>query len=401
MYGHVERTVLDHISKEEVIELLRELVRTPSVNPPGEEKEISELVFHKLGSIGMEVQTISAEPDRPNVIATLRGSGGGPVLILNTHMDTVPPGAAEDWTFDPFSAELRDGKIYGRGACDNKGSLAAMIAAAEALKKADLTLFGDLVLTAVVDEEMGGEKGTKYLVDEGLVKGDMAVACGVSNLDTIYVASRGGIQLEIVTRGKTSHAAMPHLGINAVEKMAKVILAIKKLRLKHKPHRLLGSPTIAPGTIIEGGIKVNVIPDKCKSLSDIRTVPGQSFEHVLDQINECLNSLRQSDEELQYELRVLHTTEPAEISENEQIVQVVKDVTKYVTKKEPKIAGIPGATDARFLINQAGIPTVVNFGPGTLDQCHVANEHIEVDQVLAAARIYALTALQICGWKRR
>lgn len=395
----IEKRVLDQISRKEVVELLRELVQTPSVNPPGEEKEISQLVSARLKQMGIEVQSVAVDPHRPNIVGRLRGIDHGTSLILNTHMDTVPPGDRKDWTFDPFSAEIKNNKVYGRGSCDNKGSLTAMIMAANALQKADVKLKGDLLLTAVVDEETGGEKGTKYLVDEGLIKGDMGIACGVSNLDKIYTASRGGIRLEIITKGKLAHAAMPHLGVNAVEKMAKVILAVKELKLKHRPHRLLGGPTIAPGTLIEGGVKINVIPNTCRSSFDIRTVPGQSFDRILDEIKECLHDLRQTDSEIKADIRVLRLTEPAEISEKEGIVQVARDATTYVTGKKPQIAGIPGATDARFLINQAGIPTIVDFGPGKLDQCHVANEHIEIDQVVAAAKIYALIVLKACGYQ--
>lgn len=394
-----QKRILAHIPRKDVVDLLSELVQTPSANPPGEEKEISQLVAAKLRGIGIQVQQVAAEPHRPNVIATLKGIGNGTSLVLNTHMDTVPPGDREDWTFDPFSAEIKDGKLYGRGACDNKGSLTAMIIAAKALREADITLEGDLMLTAVVDEETGGEKGTQYLVEKHLIKGDMAIACGVSNLDTIYTASRGGIRLEIITKGKLAHAAMPHLGINAVEKMAKVILAVKELKLKHTPHKLLGGPTIAPGTMIEGGVKTNMIPNTCKASFDIRTVPGQSFDEVLNEIRECLDQLKQSDPQLHTDIRVLRLTEPAEISEDEEIVQVARNVTTRITGKKPMITGIPGATDARFLINRARIPTIVDFGPGKLDQCHVANEHIEIDQVVAAAGIYALIALEVCGYQ--
>lgn len=396
---NIYNDVLNQISGKEIIKLLRKLVRTPSTNPPGNEEEMANLVYAKMKAIGMEVQTFAAEPGRPNVIGRLRGREGSPVLILNTHMDTVPPGDLKQWTFHPFSAKVKNNRIYGRGACDNKGSLAAMIMAASALKKADVELRGDLVLTAVVDEEMGGDKGTRYLVEKGLIRGDMGITCGVSNLDTLYIASRGSIWLEIVTKGKLSHASMPHLGINAVEKMAKVILAMKELKLKlPSPHKLLPSPTIAPGTTIAGGTKVNMIPDACKATFDIRIVPEQSFKEVLDEIKGCIEGLKLEDKELQAEVRVSRLIDPAEISEDERIVRIAKEATKYVTGREPKIAGISGATDARFLINQARIPTIVNFGPGRLNQCHVANEYIEIDQVVAATKIYALTALQACGY---
>ncbi|UCB60589.1 MAG: M20/M25/M40 family metallo-hydrolase, partial [Candidatus Bathyarchaeota archaeon] len=132
---------------------------------------------------------------------------------------------------------------------------------------------------------------------------------------------------------------------------------------------------------------------------DIRTVPDQSFDQILDEIEECLHDLKQIDSEIKANVKVLRLTNPAEISEKERIVQMARDATTYVTGKEPKIAGIPGATDARFLINQAGIPTIVDFGPGKLDQCHVANEHIEIDQVVDAAKIYALIVLKACGYQ--
>lgn len=393
---NIKSHVIDQISEKEVIDFLRELIQTPSVNPPGEEKEIAKLVATRLGEIGMDVQTVAAAPSRSNVVGRLQGHGEGDVLILNTHMDTVPPGEPKHWNSDPFSGEIKGRRVYGRGACDNKGSLAAMIMAAHALQRADVKLNGDLLLMAVADEEAGGEKGTKYLVEKGLINGNFGIACGVSNLDTIYVAGRGVMRLEMTTKGKLAHAALPHLGINAVEKMAKIILAIKDIQLVHTPHGLLGSPTIASGTMIEGGVKVNMIPDVCKASFDIRTVPGQSAKQILNEIQKCLDNLAQNDPELNAAVEMIRFTEPTEISETEKVVQIAKEATEYVTGMEPKIAGLPGATDARFL-NSAGIPTIVNFGPGSLDQCHVANEHIEIDQVVAATKIYALTALNVCG----
>ncbi|RLI43523.1 hypothetical protein DRO69_09165 [Candidatus Bathyarchaeota archaeon] len=391
----MKRRICYSIEKMEsdIADMAMTLIRFKSENPPGNEAEIADFLASKLESLGFEVKLVEAERKRPNVIATLKGEQGRSSLIFNGHMDVVPAGPLENWKQPPFEPVVKDGKIYGRGAADMKGALSSIFNAAKAVVELGVSLKGNLVIQFVADEEEGGAKGTEFLAKKGFIKGDYAVVCEPTGLK-IGVAEKGFIRTEITVRGKAAHSSTPSEGINAIVKMSKVIKALYDefpRKIAGKSHPLVGSPTVNVGTII-GGVRVNVVPDKCVIKLDRRLIPGEDPEEAFNEIIEILESVRKRDNQLKYEVKLIGEAEPSEISPQEEIVEVLKRNYEFVFHTNPTIYGLKGTTDARFFINQAQIPTVI-FGPGSIKEAHKVNENVSVKELVLATKIYSLTIL--------
>ncbi|MEM2875472.1 MAG: M20 family metallopeptidase, partial [Candidatus Bathyarchaeia archaeon] len=329
------------INPEDVTELTSELVRIPSVT--GKEGDVAEFISEKLAGLGFDVRVYEADVGRPNVVGTLKGTEGEPTLILNGHMDTVPPGEEGLWSKDPYGGEISGGRVYGRGSCDMKGGLACMLTAVEAILKCGVKLRGDLIYTAVVDEEGGGLKGTKFLVEKG-VKGDYAVIGEPTELE-VQVAHKGDLGLELTVKGRLAHAATPELGLNAIHKMLNVGRALltipERFRWDLKRHRLVGSPTIGI-SVIEGGIQRNMVPDRCKAIIDRRVVPSlESLEEARAEVESVLNSLKKEDNELNVELRTILDVEACEVEEDKEVVKVLKSCVRKCLGIEAEVTGAP------------------------------------------------------------
>jgi acetylornithine deacetylase/succinyl-diaminopimelate desuccinylase family protein len=388
---------LRKIKMEKVIALTRELIKIPSENPPGNERAVAEFIAEKLSNIGFSVMSYDYKPRRPNVVGLLPGLEKKPILMFNGHTDTVPVGEKSLWTADPFGAEIRNGKIYGRGASDMKAALAAMISAAEAIVKAGVKLNGTLIISCVADEEVTGF-GTKSLIDRGY-RANFAVIGEPTELK-VQIAHKGVLRVRITTKGKAAHASVPHKGINAIYKMSKACLALEKIssQLMTKRHSLLGSPTITVSTI-KGGLAMNVVPDRCEITIDRRLIPGENPENVKFEIDELLSSLKKDDPQFQVESEIIHILEPSETSADELIVRVAREAVAQITGKDPGATGFPATCDMRFLVNQAKIPTII-LGPGSLRQAHVVDEYVECQQVFDAAKIFALIILKLLCARR-
>ena len=233
-----------------------------------------------------------------------------PTLLFNGHMDVQPPG--HQWTRDPFAATVEGRQLYGQGAMDMKAGLTAIVFAVDSLRRAGRRLAGNVVVTAVADEVCGGHLGTGYLVANGLVQADMAVVCEPTG-DTVRIAHRGALWLEIEVAGKSAHGGRPWLGVNAVSKAARIITALEDQlvpSLKHRTHALLPAPTINIGTI-EGGTKTNLVADRAVIKIDRRMVPGEDADTAQAEVVEVCQAIRTADSE-QWSVnvrRVMHVTE--------------------------------------------------------------------------------------------
>ena len=344
-----------------------------------------------MKDLGLTVRVYEFKPGRPSVVGLLSGVKEKPTLMFNGHMDTVPVGDKDLWSVDPFEGVLRDGRIYGRGAADMKGALAAMIASVKAIVESEVRLRGRLILTFVADEEVTGY-GTRDLIRRGY-RADFAIV-GEPNELNVQTAHKGVLWLKVVTRGKAAHASVPHQGVNAIYRMADICLALEKMNslLAGRKHSLLGSPTINVGTI-KGGIKTNIVPDYCEITIDRRLIPGEKPIDVKQEIEETLESLGGKTSKLQFELEVLNLAEPSETPQDELIVQVARKAVKEVIGRDPGVTGFTATCDMRFLVNEAGIPTII-LGPGSLRQAHVIDEYVEVEQVINAAKIYTSIILK-------
>lgn len=389
---------------DDLVELTREMIRIPSENPPGDERGVSELVSERLSSIGFEVELVEPEPRRVNTLGTLRGTGSGRKLLFNGHYDTVPAGSLEFWSVDPFEAVVKDGRIYGRGSGDMKGGIASAVVAAMALDEVGIGLKGDFLIHAVADEETGSKYGTRHLVEKGHVapgKVDMAVVGeGSVYKDRIHVrtAVRGLQWFKIVARGKAVHSSRPQEGVNAVLKMCKVLLALNEHGFRFTPHHLLPDPTVAPGTLIKGGTKENVIPELCEAVCDVRVVPGMTSEEILDEVRGVIDSLKEEDPAIDADVSSIFWWPPSEISTSEEVFKIGKKAVEAAVGYDLEPRGTSGSNDTAWFTNVAQIPALA-FGPGDnyKSGAHGPDEWVSIDRLVDFAKIYGLMAMEACG----
>jgi len=399
----LEDAVLERVEKlkPELVELVQKMVRIPSENPPGDEEEVAEFYANTLSKIGLDVKTYKIADKRVNVAARLHGKAGGKSLLFNGHTDVVPAGPRELWSKDPFGGDFDGTRIWGRGTADMKGALGSIAIALKALVDSGVRLDGDVVVHAVADEE-AYSTGTKYMVEKNLAQADFGVVCeGSVSSDSIYIrpAVRGTSWLTIKTVGKAAHASNPKNGVNAVLGMSRILLALENLPLPHRPHKLLPSPTVSPGTVIRGGVKVNVIPPECYAEVDIRTVPGMEKNEVLSAVTGVIECVQKENPGLTASVTGVNWGLPAEIPEDHELVQTARRATKLVVNYDPPLRGGYGTNDSRLLINEGSIPTLCGFGPGddALGNAHGPDENVSLATLLTFAKIYALMTLWTCG----
>jgi acetylornithine deacetylase/succinyl-diaminopimelate desuccinylase family protein len=365
-----------------VLDTLQHLVRINSVNSsyaggPGEAELASwiESFFARHGLPTTRQTTVL--PGRDNILARLPGRDRSRTLVLEAHMDTV---AVAGMTIPPFDPVLRDGKLFGRGACDTKAGLAAMMHTLVDLKQAGITPPCDILLAAVVDEEYS-YRGVVRLC--GDLKADAAIVAEPTELRAV-IASKGVLRWAIHVQGKAAHSSKPHLGINAIQHMRRVLEALDRddARLATRSHPLVGQPTCSVG-VIRGGVQVNLVPDACTIELDRRLLPGESAAAALAEYQTLLDAIpgitARNVEPLLLVDEALDT--PADTAVVRTAAQTLASMG---LNAEP--CGVPYGSDASKL-SRAGIPSIV-FGPGSIDQAHAADESIETAQVLTALDFY-------------
>ena len=375
------------IRRKELIDLTIQLVQTPTENPPGNERGAARLLKPFLSKMGFKIKTVLSPKGRWNLLAEKRWGKGGRRLIFNGHLDVVPAGNASQWKYPPFQAKRYKGKIYGRGSSDMKSGIASFVHALSTIERSKIPLHqGAVILHLVSDEESHGHQGMGFLTQREGIQGDAALVGEPTDLQPV-IAQKGALWLRILTIGKSAHGSKPHLGVNAVEKMMKLIERFHFIRLE-KEHPLLGKATLSIGTI-QGGTKVNVVPEGCNIEVDRRMLPGEKKEEVLGEIKEILDSLQSQDPFFQYRMEEIDFAEPSEVDPDEEIVKIGVEAIQNVMGRKPMLRGFSGFTDSRFYINQCHIPTLI-FGPGGVDQSHTMDESVEVDALVHAAHIYAM-----------
>jgi succinyl-diaminopimelate desuccinylase len=375
----------DATDPDEVLRYARALIASPSENPGGTEDDVADVAMGILTDLGADIRVIHSEEGRPSVVARI-GSGGRPHLAWNGHLDTVPAGDVSTWSSGPFEGAVVDDRLIGRGACDMKGSIASALAAVAALRRADLSLAGTLVLHLVADEELAGIHGTRVLRDHGLLDQDAAVVGEPSEMQ-IALAERGGAWVTAVARGKAAHGSQPDRGINAILTMSRFLLRLSEV-LPDRVHPLVGAPSVNVA-LVAGGSAPNVVPDRCEVEIDRRIVPGEDDpEEVLAPFRRLVDDLMAERPDTSIDISLKDWTEAAETTGDSAIAALVRDAIAAETGSPPAFVGFTGITDARFYINDAHIPTVI-AGPGSLSLAHTANESIGVDELVAAARAYA------------
>lgn len=388
-----KRSLLDHIREDEVVGLCQEMVRFNTVNPPGNEKELAEFVADLLQDFGLRIELISHTNTRASVIAQLKGSGELPPLMYNGHLDVVPIGE-QRWRYDPFSAKLAEGKIWGRGTADMKGGNAAILSAIKALVFSGKSLRGDIIVAFTAGEE-GEQLGARALVENFDSTALQALVIPEPSGNAVYTAEKGCFWLKIVTHGKTAHGSMPEHGLNAIQMMTTLIDRLEKIDVQFEKHPLLGKFTRSIGTI-KGGVKTNVVPDRCEITIDQRTVPGQDNQAILAGVEGLIAEMGEDVPGFDADVEVINELAPVETSPNLSVVQKVCGAVAEITGKFPKPEGVNYYTDGAVLSPALDAPLII-CGPGEPELAHQPNEYVGAKSLVENAKILALLGARLLG----
>ena len=385
----------------DLVQTVCDLVRIPSVNPMGREVRGEEYYEHRLTAylqqlferLGLPWQRLPVAPLRDNIVARLDGEippeQGGPILMLEAHQDTVP---VDGMTIPPWTPEVRDGRVFGRGACDIKGGMACLLTVVSRLIEERPPGLPTIVIACAVNEEFGGggapdlaqcwQPGRGALLPRAP---DAAIVAEPTEL-TVVVAHKGSLRWRCHTLGRATHSSQPHLGDNAIYRMARVVTALEKYARDVVPalaeHRLVGRPTMSVG-MIHGGISVNTVPDRCTIEIDRRLVPGEDPQDTFAEVQACLAAELGDARAIEHEAPYLLMPPLADDRNGDLAAGLSAAVRRCGGSGQCR--GVPYGTDAPALAEH-GIPTVV-FGPGALAQAHTADEWVAVEQLQAATEI--------------
>jgi acetylornithine deacetylase/succinyl-diaminopimelate desuccinylase family protein len=386
------------VSKKEVEGLVKDLVRIPSHRDvPKREREVATFLKEFLSDEGIDARLRPVEKDRPNVIAVLKGSGGGKSLMLNGHTDTVP---AYEMDIPPFTPKVEKGRLYGRGALDMKGGLGSMAMAMLAIKRSRMKLRGDLFFTAVVGEEEKSE-GTEDVVLRG-PKADAAIVGEPTDME-IQPSHRGLEWLNVHFFGKAAHGGQAEKGVNAISMASRFVREVESEllpKLRATKSRYMLSPTLNLG-VIEGGQQPSSVADHCVIRLDRRWVPEEDLQQVFTEIYDIFDKLKKEDQRFKAKLvrdpsnMETMTHVPNVVSTSHPVVRALQVAAKEVTKRPPKVTSFWGWTDAALLTHYGHMPSVI-FGPGGAG-AHARTEYVLTDDLLKCTHIYALAATEVCG----
>jgi acetylornithine deacetylase len=382
-----------HVDTDYLTTTLADLVRINSVNPAfsdgsTNERDAAAYVARALGRRSMEVTTLEPEAGRVSVVGRLPGSGGGRSLMLYGHLDTVGAGGMND----PFGAAIRDGRLYGRGAYDMKGGLAACIGAAKALRDAGADLAGDLLVVAPADEEVASIGMQEVLKHH---RTDAAVVTEPTEL-AVCLAHKGFSWIEVVTAGRAAHGSRFEEGIDANMRMGRFLARLDELEQELRdrpPHPLVGPPSLHAG-VLEGGSGPSIYAARCRLEIERRTIPGETERQVVQEIQEIVDRIAATDETFQAEVRATLSREPFEVVPDAAIVRAVTEHAEGVLGQPPSHIGETYWMDAA-LIAAAGIETVVLGPVGT--GAHADEEWVDLESVAQLAAILALAAARYCA----
>ncbi|MFX1565231.1 MAG: M20 family metallopeptidase [Promethearchaeota archaeon] len=435
-----EQKVLSRVDelRDELVELCQDIIRIPSWDRETRgEAEVAHRVGKTLEKRGIQTEYVASHPSIDNLVATW-AANKGKRLLFNGHVDVVPPG--EDWTVDPFAAEIHDGLIYGRGAMDMKGGVACMTMAVSALHDLEVPLKGSLIVNAVGDEERQGKLGTAYCIDNAWkkIKADAAIVAEPSGIGqfgyAINIGEKGPVWLKITTKGEKAHGSIPSAGKNAIIMMLQLLEALRQAKLPTIPPPItrkaiisqfaaslniepevmesfieqggesnplsaglagLTTSTMNVGTIT-GGVAANVVPDRCNAQIDFRILPGQKPQAMVEFIQH--HAEKQGIAEV-CDIEIIEAFEGNSIPNYRQnrIVTTMFDTSKEIVGPSVYFL-VPYATDGR-LLRRAGIESTVIYGPGNLFLAHTSNENVAIEDLVKVTKVFALAAIRYLGVK--
>ena len=423
--GSLDR-VIDEIDRaaDEIVELTADLVRIPTINPPGDAYEpCARFLGERLERHGFAIEYITAtgrpehSPSYPrvNVVGTRRGDRARPVVHLNGHIDIVPAG--DGWTVDPFAGVVRDGKIFGRGVCDMKAGIAAAVFAAEAIRRAGVAVPGTIEISGTVDEESGGFAGVAWLCQTGRIakaRTDYVIIPEPLNVDRICVGHRGVYWSELTTHGRVAHGSMPFLGVSAIDGMTEVLAAIRRELQPVLGGRVTAMPVVPPGArhatinvnAIDGGqpldgIQTPCVADRCRAIFDRRFLIEEGFAAAKEELEALIRRTLESTRGVEYELRDLMVVEPVLTPPGSPLIAALDRAIRRVLGTEPTLIASPGTYDHKHVARIADIPHCVAYGPGELELAHQPDEYCRVDDLVKATKVLALATLDLmtnaCG----
>jgi len=402
MISAQEQALIDSIDADELVQLTRDLVRIDSVIRPETGNTESKAVEFNAEwirrQLDIEPLVEEVEPGRQNIIATVDSGNPGPVLMLEGHTDVVSEGERSSWSRDPFGAQIADGRIYGRGACDMKGGVAVALLTAKAFRTSKIPFRGKIRLGFVCDEE-GMMIGIKDFIRKGHADDVSAALVPEPEENQLCISMKGAMRAVVRVHGKMAHGCMPLTGINPNTRLARTILAFEQLESAEKERcgedPYLGWPSIT-FTVIQAPpagepAQLNVMPAEAIGYVDIRTIPAQDHEALRAQLKKILGDLGKQDPDYHGEIEFIEDRPVVAIEKEEPIVTCSASAYRDVTGKEPVYNGVPGATDGTFLNAWKGIPCLVN-GPGPRHLPHQRDEYIEIEELVEAARVYVVAA---------
>lgn len=402
---------------EEIVQLTADLVRIPTVNPPGEDYEACAYFlgdFLKRRAYDIEYIAADGRPEhtprfpRVNVIGTRRG-GPGPVVHLNGHIDVVPPG--DGWTVDPFGALVLDGKIFGRGVCDMKAGIAAAVFAAEAIERAGVTLPGTIEISGTVDEESGGFAGVAHLAQRGrIAKGrtDFVIIPEPLDVDRICIGHRGVYWFEVTARGRIGHGSMPFLGVSAIDGMGRLLQSVRDDLMPSLASRRTAVPVVPPGarhaTInvngIDGGqpvdgIQTPCVADLCRAVFDRRFLIEEGFDATKREVAELVARVEAQSHGVRFDVRDLMVVHPTRTPDDSPVIASLERAIQSVLGRRAELIASPGTYDHKHVARIANVPHCVAYGPGALELAHQPDEYCRIDDIVNATKVLALATLDL------
>jgi len=373
----------------DTVELAKSLISFDTTTPPGNEEGCARFLEDQIRDMhieGAQVEVQRFQKGRANLVAAF--SGESPGLMLAGHIDVVPARDVENWTSPPFEAQVRAGKLYGRGAADMKSAVAAMVAAVASAKGTRRKR--GLVFVATAGEEVGYD-GLYAMIEAGTFK-EVKASYGVAGEPTemkVVRAHKGGVACKVIFEGRSAHASDPSLGVNAIENCILFVNELKRLRREFAKVRDddLGRTLITP-TVIAGGAKSNVIPGSCEVTLDCRLIPAHGSKALLDGLRSIIGTLGERDENFRARIEVLYLTPPLSVPKSSEFLKLCESLTGSPSSVAPY------GTEASVYAQQ-GIPSVV-LGPGSVKQAHIIDEYVTLKQLRSAESVYTRLVKEIC-----
>ncbi|MHC1760926.1 MAG: YgeY family selenium metabolism-linked hydrolase [Negativicutes bacterium] len=393
---------------DDMLDFARTLIRTPSLS--GDEKAVATLCAYEMNRLGYDEVFID---EIGNVVGIIRGSGGGCNLMYNSHMDHVDPGNEALWDYPPYGGVMENGYIHGRAASDVKGGLATQIYAGALLRRAEISLRGDYIVTGVVQEEPAEMFGIQFLCSKTLpahgIRFDLMISSEATGLN-LFLGHRGRVEIEVVTEGRTSHGSAPWRGINAVNKMLPVLEQINRLAETLPTHPILGRSTLALTNITCSPGRLSIIPDLCTVSLDRRLLSEESCEMALNQIETILSTLSEKDPEFKAMARIRTVSETSWTgysmdcakkmaawmlrSDHPLVIETVKAL--HSIGQTPGFGKWDFATDASYVTGVLGIPTI-GYSPMEEQYAHTPQDRVSTELMLKALAGNAAIAQRIAG----